>query len=118
MLARADSITGGRYALGWGLPAIVFQHYWRPLIETAAYLLAILGLPFGLVSPQLFLLVLLSTVGTGTLVSLASVVFGELTDFRGSDPERLKRLFWAAIRENLGYRQLRNLWLIRAFHGR
>ena len=60
----------------------------------------------------LALLVLLSTVGAGILVSLTSVVFRELTDLRGSDPERLKRLFWAAIAENLGYRQLRNLWLI------
>jgi hypothetical protein len=45
-------------------------------------------------------------------------VFRELADFRGSDPSRLTRLFWAAIAENLGYRQLRNLWLIGGFLGR
>jgi len=117
-LSHEGSIMGGRYALGWGLPAIVFQRYWRPLLETAAYVLAIVGLPLGLVSPRLFLMVLLSTVVAGTLVSLTSVIFRELADFRGSDPRRLKRLFWAAIKENLGYRQVRNLWLIRGFHTR
>jgi hypothetical protein len=111
-LRHRDKIMGGRSALGWGLPAITFQRFWRPLLETATYLVAIAGLALGLVSPLLGLLVLLSTVGAGTLVSMSSVVFRELTDLRGSDPERLKRLFWAAIAENLGYRQLRNLWLI------
>ena len=33
------------------------------------------------------------------------------------DPEDLKRFFLAAIPENLGYRQRRNLWLIGAFFG-
>jgi hypothetical protein len=111
-LRHRKSITGGRFALGWGLPAISFQRFWRPLLETAAYLATIAGLALGVVSLQLVLLVLLSTAGAGILVSWSSVVFRELTDFRGSDPTRLTRLFWAAIMENLGYRQLRNLWLI------
>jgi cellulose synthase/poly-beta-1,6-N-acetylglucosamine synthase-like glycosyltransferase len=117
-LRRRKSIMGGRYALGWGLPAISFQRFWRPLLETAAYLAAIAGLALGMVSLQLALLLLLSAVGAGILVSWSSVVFRELTDFRGSDPARLRRLFWVAIVENLGYRQLRNLWLIGGYLGR
>jgi hypothetical protein len=117
-LRRRKSIMGGRFALGWGLPAIAFYCFWRPLLETVAYLAAIFGLALGLVSPELGLLVLLTTVGAGILVSMSAVVFRELADFRGSDPSRLTRLFWAAIAENLGYRQLRNLWLIGGFLGR
>jgi cellulose synthase/poly-beta-1,6-N-acetylglucosamine synthase-like glycosyltransferase len=117
-LRRHKSIMGGRHALGWGLPAIVFSRYWRPIIETAAYVLALLCLPLGMAGLKLAALVVLSTVGAGAMVSLTSVVFRELTEFRGSDPERVRRLFRAAIRENLGYRQLRNLWLIRGFHSR
>ncbi len=117
-LRRRANIMNGRYALGWGLPAIVFYRYWRPLIETVAYLMALACLALGMPGVQLALLVLLSTVGAGILVSLTSVVFRELTEFRGSDPKRVRRLFWAAIRENLGYRQLRNFWLIGGFHSR
>jgi hypothetical protein len=114
-LRHRGSIAGGRYALGWGLPAICFQRFWRPLLETGAYVAAIVGLAMGLAAPELGLLVLLSTVGAGTLVSMASVIFRELADYQGGDPARLKRLFWAAIMENLGYRQIRNLWLIGGF---
>jgi cellulose synthase/poly-beta-1,6-N-acetylglucosamine synthase-like glycosyltransferase len=117
-LRHRKSIMGGRFALGWGLPAITFYRFWRPLLETVAYVVAIVGLPLGLVSPGLGLLVLLSTVGAGILVSMTAVILRELADFRGSDPARLTRLFWAAIPENLGYRQIRNLWLIRGFFGK
>jgi hypothetical protein len=33
----------------------------------------------------------------------------ELAELQGSDPARLARLFFAAIVENLGFRQVRNL---------
>jgi hypothetical protein len=49
---------------------------------------------------------------------MSAVVLRELADFRGSDPSRLIRLFWATIPENLGYRQVRNLWLIGGFLSR
>ena len=111
-LRHSSAIMDGWFAIGWGLPAVVFHRLICPLLETAAYLTAIAGIPLGLVSPQLGLLVLLATVGVGIPTSISLVVFRELADFRGRDSERLAPLFWAAIVENLGYRQLRNLWLI------
>ena len=114
-LRHRDSIMDGWFALGWGLPAVVFDHFGRPLLETAVLLVAIAGLPLGLVSPSLALLVLLATVGVGIPVSMSMVVFRELADFHGSDAARLTRLLRAAIAENFGYRQLRNLWLIGGF---
>jgi hypothetical protein len=66
----------------------------------------------GWIDPPLAGLVLLSTVGMGLVVSMAAVVLRELGEFRGSNPTRLAALFFATIPENLGYRQVRNLWLI------
>jgi cellulose synthase/poly-beta-1,6-N-acetylglucosamine synthase-like glycosyltransferase len=117
-IRHRNSIMGGWFALGWGLPAIAFYRIGRPLLETAVYALTIAGLLLGLVSPSLALLVLLTTVCAGILVSMSAVVFRELADFRGSDPSRLARLFWAAVPENVGYRQMRNLWLIGGFFGK
>jgi hypothetical protein len=66
----------------------------------------------GWIDPALAGLVLLSTVGMGMVVSMAAVVLRELVEFGGSNPTRLAGLFLATIPENLGYRQVRNLWLI------
>jgi len=117
-LRRAKDFTGGRFALGWGLPAISLYRFWRPLVETLLYPVTIIGMIFGWVRLETGLLVLLTTAGVGILVSMTSIVLRELIDYRGSDPSRLSRLFWATFPENLGYRQLRNLWLIAAALGR
>jgi len=114
-LGRRQSIAGGIGAIGWGLPGIFCVRFVRPLLETAAYALAAAGWLMGLVDPALVGLVLLSTVGLGTVVSMAAVVLRELVQFRGSDPTRLAGLFFATIPENLGYRQIRNLYLIAGF---
>ncbi|MBZ5618139.1 MAG: hypothetical protein LAQ69_05290 [Acidobacteriia bacterium] len=112
------SIAGGMRAIGWGLPGIFSIRLVRPLVETAAYPLAAIGWLMGWIDPALAGLVLLSTVGMGIVVSMAAVVLRELVEYHGSDPARLAGLFFAAIPENLGYRQVRNLWLIAGFFQR
>lgn len=102
-------------AIGWGLPALFGMRLLRPLAETALYPLALAGLLLGWVPLALAGTVLLVTVGMGIVISMAAVVLRELTQYRGCDPEQLSRLFLAAIPENFGYRQVRNLWLIGAF---
>ncbi len=111
------SIAGGTLAIGWGLSGLLYSRLVRPLVETALYVLTAIGMALGLVPAQVGLLVLLCTVGTGILVSMAAVVLRELAEYRGSDPRQLARLFFAAIPENLGYRQIRNLWLVGGFLG-
>ena len=86
-----------------------------PLVETAAYVLAAVGLSMGWVDVPLAILLLLSTAATGMVLSMAAVMLRELAAYHGSDPGRLAAMFFAAIPENLGYRQLRNLWLIAGF---
>jgi Glycosyl transferase family 2 len=102
-------------ALPWWLRSgILALCFLRPLLETVAYILTIVGLAEGWVARPLLFLVLLSTVGLGMLLSMAAVSLRELAEYHGSDPSRLARLFFAAIPENLGFQQLKNLWLLLA----
>ncbi len=95
-----------------GVPSLFTIRLLRPLLETAAYVLSIVGLATRWIEPGLAVLVLLATVGMGILLSMAAVVFREKTRLEGADPRKLYQLFFAALPENLGYRQCRNLWLI------
>ncbi|HLK69066.1 MAG TPA: glycosyltransferase family 2 protein [Bryobacteraceae bacterium] len=105
-------ISGGLSAIGWALPGILCERGLRPLLETAAYVLVVFGLLTGSVDLAMAGLVLLSTVVMGILISMSGVVFRELAEFGASEPNHLARLFFSAVPENLGYRQVRNLWLI------
>jgi len=109
-VARAVFTAG---ALPWWLRCGMFSvRFVRPLLETLAYVMTVAGLAAGWIRWPLALLVLLSTAGMGMLVSMAAVSLRELAEYRGSDPARLAQLFLAAVPENLGFRQLRNLWLL------
>ena len=88
-----------------------------PLLETAAYILAAAGLLARLVSPALAALVLVTGTGAGIVNSMAAVVLRELAAPSGMSPGQLAVLFLAAIPENLGYRQIRNVRMIAGFFG-
>ncbi len=109
---RRYLLPGGVRALGWGLPALLCVRVLRPAAEATAYVLALVGWLAGWVEPALAGLVLLTTAGTGMVVSVAAVALREVADVRGSDPRLPAGLFLAAIPENLGYRQLRTVWQI------
>jgi hypothetical protein len=51
------------------------------------------------------------------VISMAAIVLRELAEPSGMAPSRLAAPFLAAIPENLGYRQLRNLWMIGGYFG-
>lgn len=89
----------------------------RPLLETAAYFLAAAGWIAGLIHPALAALVLVTSAGAGIVISMAAVVLRELAEPSGMAPAALAALCLTAIPENLGYRQIRNFWLIAGFFG-
>ena len=89
----------------------------RPLMETAALLLAAAGWITGMLHPALAALVLVVSAGAGIVISMAAVVLRELAEPSGTTPWALAALCLTAIPENLGYRQIRNLWLIGGFFG-
>ena len=109
---RRVSIAG---PFGWQvLRGLFYARAMRPWLETIAYVLAIAGLALGWVSISAVLL-LLATVGVGIVISMAAVVLRELAEPNIPDERRMAAMFFAAIPENLGYRQLRNLWLMAGF---
>jgi hypothetical protein len=89
----------------------------RPLVETVACILAVGGWVTGMVHPALALLVLVTSAVAGILTSMAAVVLRELAEPSGMAPATIATLFLSAIPENLGYRQIRNLWMIAGFFG-
>ena len=109
---RRKAISGRLGAIGWGIPALLATRCLRPLLETAAYVLTAAGWLTGRIDSALAGLILLTTAGMGMVVSMGTVTLRELAQREGSDPTPLARLFFAAIPENLGYRQIRNLWLL------
>jgi cellulose synthase/poly-beta-1,6-N-acetylglucosamine synthase-like glycosyltransferase len=106
--------TAGPY--GWPLLRGLFcARVVRPWLETIAYIMAIAGLVLGWVDISTVILLLLATVGMGIVLSMAAVVLREVAEPNSSDEKRMAALFFAAVPENLGYRQLRNLWLMAGF---
>jgi cellulose synthase/poly-beta-1,6-N-acetylglucosamine synthase-like glycosyltransferase len=101
--------------LGRRFPCLYCMRGLRPLLETAAFVLAAAGWISGLVPPALAALVLVISIGGGIVISMAAVVMRELAEPSGMAPSRLAALFLAAIPENLGYRQMRNLWMIAGY---
>ncbi len=89
----------------------------RPVLETAALILAAAGWITGLVQPAVAALVLVSSIGGGIVISMAAVVLRELAEPSGMAPGSVAALCLTAIPENLGYRQVRNLWLMAAYFG-
>jgi arginine/ornithine N-succinyltransferase beta subunit len=94
--------------------ALFAVRFLRPLLETIALVFTAIGLAAGWMGWPLAGLVLLSTAVMGMLTSLTALVLREFAD-PASEPAQLATLFRAAIVENLGYRQIRNLWLIRTW---
>jgi hypothetical protein len=87
----------------------------RPWLETIGYVLALAGIVTRLVDLPTVLFLLLSTVGMGMVISMAAVVLREFAGTDTPDERRMASLFFASIPENLGYRQMRNLWLMAGF---
>jgi hypothetical protein len=112
---QREIARAARFGLSIPLNGLVAQRLARPLLETAALLLTAVGATLGWVDPALAGLIFLSAVAMGIVVSMGAVVLRELAEHDGSDPGRLAGSFFAAIPENLGYRQLRNVWLIEGF---
>jgi hypothetical protein len=109
---RRSGAGGGRRFLGlYCIRAL------RPLVETAACILAVGGWVTGMVDPALAVLVLVMSAGAGIVTSMAAVVLRELAEPSGMAPGTIAAMFLCAIPENLGYRQIRNIWMIAGFFG-
>jgi cellulose synthase/poly-beta-1,6-N-acetylglucosamine synthase-like glycosyltransferase len=110
---RHFPVLGSLDALGRiAMPGLIVASMVRPVAETVGLAAAAFGLLQGLVEWRLAGLLILVSCVFGTFNSMLAVLLREYVEELERDPAELLRLFLAAIPENFGYRQLRNLWLI------
>jgi hypothetical protein len=110
---RHFPVLGSLDALGRiAMPGLILVSMVRPVAETVGLAAAAFGLFQGLVEWRLAGLLILASCVFGTFNSMLAVLLREYAEELERDPAELLKLFLAAIPENFGYRQLRNLWLI------
>lgn len=83
-----------------------------PAVELLGLMLTILGLIFGLITPLVATAFFTVSVLFGILLSVSALVLEELTLRRYPSTLDVIRLFWTAIIENLGFRQLMTWWRV------
>jgi len=96
---------------GWlGLGSMALIDAVGPALEIAGYLAAFILALFGLISWGIFFALFAATSAFGFLLSAAAIALEEIEIRRFSNRTAVLKLLLAAIVENLGYRQLSNLW--------
>jgi cellulose synthase/poly-beta-1,6-N-acetylglucosamine synthase-like glycosyltransferase len=93
-----------------------------PAVEFLGYGLTILGLVFRIIAPEIAILFFVVSVMFGILLSTSAVVLEEFTICRFPSWRHTQRLFFSAVMENFGFRQLLTFWrvqgLIQAIKGK
>jgi cellulose synthase/poly-beta-1,6-N-acetylglucosamine synthase-like glycosyltransferase len=103
-----------RYGLAglFAYPYFLAFEMFGPLIELLGYLFTIGGLLLGLIAWQTALLFFTVSVSFGIFLSIGAVFLEEFTLRRYSSLKDVLVLFWAALVENFGYRQLLTVWRV------
>jgi cellulose synthase/poly-beta-1,6-N-acetylglucosamine synthase-like glycosyltransferase len=93
-----------------------------PAVEFLGYFLTILGLTFRIIAPPIAILFFSVSVMFGILLSTSAVVLEEFTVCRYPSWRHTHSLFFSAVAENFGFRQLLTWWrvqgLIEAIKGK
>jgi cellulose synthase/poly-beta-1,6-N-acetylglucosamine synthase-like glycosyltransferase len=120
----AEAVWNHRRAIGnsrYGTLGLLALPYLL-VFELLGPVLMLLGLPATLLAWSLGELTLgflaaflLVTVLFGTLLSIAALALEEFSFRRHASDREVARLLWYAVVENLGYRQLNELWRLAAF---
>ncbi|UCF19621.1 MAG: glycosyltransferase family 2 protein [Gemmatimonadota bacterium] len=94
-------------------PYFFFLEMLGPVIEVVGYIAFAVTIFVGLASLSYVLAFLMLAILFGIALSIAVIGLEELTFRRYHRTADLARLFWLAIAENFGYRQLNSLWRIK-----
>jgi cellulose synthase/poly-beta-1,6-N-acetylglucosamine synthase-like glycosyltransferase/HEAT repeat protein len=94
-----------------GMPYFLVFEMVGPLFEIQGYLMVALAALFGLISTKLALLLFVSTIFMGVLISMASVLIAERQLYYFNYRDTLRMLVIALV-ENFGPRQLFSLWRV------
>lgn len=94
----------------FGMPYLLVLEILGPCVEVTGYVITILGLLIGFISPLSALLFFIGSVLFGTMISISAVLLEEFTTRRYAHPLDLTSLIWSAFVENFGYRQINAIW--------
>ena len=94
-------------------PYFYFLEMLGPVIEVLGYGAFIATVLLGWASTAYIIAFIMVAVVLGIILSMAAVGLGELTYRRYPRTSDLLRLFWIAVIENFGYRQLNSYWRVR-----
>jgi len=94
-------------------PYFFFLEMLGPVVEVAGYVAFITTIALGFGSPSYIGAFLALALALGIALSIAAIGLEELTFRRYRRTSDVARLFWLAIAENIGYRQLNSLWRIK-----
>ena len=96
---------------GWlAYPFWFIFEMWGPVIEIGGYVFIGLGFWLGFVSPQIFLIFFILAIGVGVLISVLALLLEEISFHIYPKISHSVLLFFAAVLENFGYRQLNSYW--------
>ena len=103
-----------RYGLAgmFGFPYCFAFEMIGPLVELFGYVFTIAGLFFGFISWQTAALFFFVSVVFGILLSISAILLDEFTLRRYPSVKDVFILFYAALLENFGFRQLLTLWRV------
>ena len=98
-------------AIGWlAFPFMAVFRWIGPAIEVFGYCFLILGLILGVVSVQVWLILLVAAMGLGVLLSVSALLLEEMSFHVYPAQRDVLKLLLAAVLENFGFRQLNSLW--------
>jgi len=95
------------------LPYYMFVELLAPVVELAGLASLVLGLAFGRVDWSFAALFFLTAYGLGTALTAFTLIIEDLSFHRYDTFRDRAMLFWWALLENLGYRQMTVYWRLR-----
>jgi len=116
-LAMNIGLLFNRKAKAAGMIAFPFSLIFEgigPVIEFLGYIVIFCGFYFGFVTLETFFVFFLVAIGLGVLLSVLTLLLEEISFHLYPKPRHVLALFFVAVLENFGYRQLNTLWRITA----
>jgi cellulose synthase/poly-beta-1,6-N-acetylglucosamine synthase-like glycosyltransferase len=107
-----EMLFNPRYGLVglFAFPYFVLFEMFGPLVESLGYVLTVVGLLFHIISISIAILFFTVSIAFGILLSTSAVLLDEMTPCRFPNWRNTVVLFFAAIVENLGFRQALTVW--------
>lgn len=116
LLYNRKMIFNPKYGLAGliGMPHFLFFEMLGPVVEVTGYFVVVISYILGWLNIKFVVLFLLLAIVFGVLLSLFSLLLEEFTVKRYDRPKDIIRLFFLAVLENFGYRQINSWWRLKA----